>query len=243
MGIASGRELFEKTHCDECIAAEDAKRALIAGAESRHLANLDGHARDSAIAELLAQIGANPWEHGHASLDNYDPRESGPRPLGSAREFAAAVKDARKYDPVRGLYLHGDTGPGKTHLAIGVIRWLVEHDYPPQRIVFDHAADLIARIQDTYGKREDSTMDVLDRRINAGLWILDDFGTERASEDVVRHMTLIFTRRAMRPNLVTSNYGPELMEKKRPELMRVLSRIGPKYFRVVEVQGHDRRFD
>lgn len=235
--------LFVQRKCPECVEKQQREAAELEARQSIHAGRVEAGNKSAAFNSILENAGGNPWEHGHASLDNFDTGDAGPKPLGSAREFAAAVKAAGKYDPVRGLYLHGETGPGKTHLAVGVVRWLIENDYPPGQIVFDHAAELVARIQDTYGKKEASTFDVLERRFTAGLWILDDFGTERASDDVVRHMTLIFARRAMRPTLVTSNFSPARLDKDRPELMRVLSRLGPAYFRTVEVKGRDRRFD
>lgn len=236
------REVAAREVCTDCVDVRKQKDAVLARMERQHLDKLEGAEREAAIHQLLDDIGANPWEHGHATLDNFDPADA-PAALGSAREFAAAVLSAAKFQPVRGLYLWGDTGPGKTHLAVSVVRYLIENGYNPKRIVYDHAAELIARIQDTYGRREDSTMAVLDRRINADLWILDDFGTERASDDVNRHMTVIFTRRGMRPSLVTSNYSADRLNNERPDLARVLSRLGPKYFRVREVSGRDRRFD
>lgn len=241
--ITGGREIAIRRVCSDCVDKMDQERIELEHRQRGFTAKVEVADKETAIRELIESAGANPWEHGHSSLDNFDTAESGPKPLGLAREFAAAVKAATKYDPVRGLYLYGETGPGKTHLAVGVLRWLIEGDYPHDQIIFDHAAELVARIQDTYGKKDASTFEVLERRFNCGLWILDDFGTERASDDVVRHMTLIFARRGMRPTLVTSNFSPARLDKDRPELMRVLSRLGPQYFRTVEVKGRDRRFD
>jgi DNA replication protein DnaC len=236
-----GRVMYPQKVCGPCIEKGREEERRLDALQRQHVSKLEGQDRELTLRKLLHDLGANPWEHGHASLDNFDPGDS-PKALGAAREFANAVKAAGKYDPVRGLYLWGETGPGKTHLAVGVVRWLLEEDYRGD-IVFDHAASLIARIQDTYGRKDERTMSVLEKRVHAGLWILDDFGTERPSDDVIRHMTVIFAERAMRPTLVTSNYSPERMDRDRPDMMRVLSRLGPKYFRTVEVKGRDRRFD
>lgn len=241
--FVGGREVAVKTVCDPCVEKDKDQIRRRDARQSGYLEAVEGVEREQIIHQLLLDAGANPWEHGESTLDSFDTIESGPRPLGSAREFAAAVHAAGKFDPVRGLYLHGDTGTGKTRLAVGVMRYLIEHDYKPGRIVFDHAAELIARIQDTYGRKDERTMDVLERRYFAGLWILDDFGTERASDDVIRHLTTIFARRAQQPNLITSNFSPEQLQKERPEFFRILSRLGPKYFRTVEISGRDRRFD
>jgi DNA replication protein DnaC len=236
-----GRVMYPQKVCGPCIEKGREEERRLDALQRQHVSKLEGQDRELTLRKLLHDLGANPWEHGHASLDNFDPGDS-PKALGAAREFANAVKAAGKYDPVRGLYLWGETGPGKTHLAVGVVRWLLEEDYRGD-IVFDHAASLIARIQDTYGRKDERTMSVLEKRVHAGLWILDDFGTERPSDDVIRHMTVIFAERAMRPTLVTSTSSPDRMDRDRPDMMRVLSRLGPKYFRTVEVKGRDRRFD
>lgn len=240
--ILNGRDFTANRVCNKCLEQDRDDQARLSALQRRHVGQLDGVDRERIIRDMLLEMGANPWEHGHASLDNFDPADA-PKAVGAAREFAAAVKHADRYDPVRGLYLWGPTGTAKTHLAVGIVRWLLEQEYHSKLIVFDHAAELIARIQDTYGRKDERTMDVLEKRFNAGLWILDDFGTERCSDDVIRHLTLIFARRALRPNLITSNIGPQTLEQERPELMRVLSRLGPAYFRTVEVRGKDRRFD
>jgi DNA replication protein DnaC len=240
--IVGGKEMFRPRWCPPCVQADLEARARVGKAQAtfeNKMAEMDAETR---FRSILEGCGGNPWEHGHATLENFDTSESGPEPRVYASQFVEAVQAAGPYDAVRGLYLWGDTGPGKSHLAIAVIRELLQSNYAGA-IVFDHAAELIARIQDTYGRKEASTFDVLEKRFNAGLWILDDFGTERPSDDVVRHLTLIFGRRALRPTLVTSNLSPATLDAERPDLMRVLSRLGPKYFRVVEVKGRDRRFD
>ena len=199
--------------------------------------------RQAALLDLIAAAGANPAEHRDATLSNFDSGECGSAPVNAALDFVGATKASGRFDPVRGLYLWGPTGSGKTHLAVGILRaLLLDLSVNPAEIVYDHAAELIARIQDTYNTKA-STVDLLERRFRARLWIVDDLGTERASDDVARHLTLIFTKRALRPTVVTSNLSPEQFERKRPELVRVVSRLGPGYFRTEEVRGRDRRFD
>lgn len=200
--------------------------------------------RLAGILEMIDRAGANAAEHGRATLDSFDTEGSPANTIAlrEARAFVADVLQAGPFDPVRGLYLYGETGTGKTHLAAAVLRELLLSTKMPTRdVVYDHAAELIARIQDTYSTKT-STFDVLDKRSKAKVWLLDDLGTERASSDVAQHLTLIFTKRALRPTVITSNLSPEQFEARNPELVRVGSRLGPAYFRVVEVVGRDRRF-
>lgn len=237
-------EPFAKTRiCPGCVEKRDAAERKQREAEERESRERAAKVREEQLLELLNAAGANPWEHGRCTLANFDRSEAGQNPVTAVREFVDAAKAAGKYDPVRGLYLFGDTGAGKSHLAVAAARELVlDPAFPARGLVFDHALSLITRIQDTYNTRE-STEAILDRRIQARVWILDDLGSEKASDDVVRRLTMIFTERVGRPTLVTSNDAPERLESRHPEYFRLQSRLGTANFRTVRVRGRDRRFD
>jgi len=238
-----GALLFAPTICDACQPIERAEREERERRQAEERAARRKLAREAEILTILHRCGVNVWEHGRSTLDSYDASESGPAPVQAVREWLDEVRRAGHYDPVRGLYLFGGTGAGKTHLAVAAAReLLLDPDFPADAVVFDHALRLITEIQDTYATRE-STQEVLERRINARVWILDDLGTEAPSDDVVRRLTLIFTERSGRPTLITSNLAPDALEQRHPELYRIASRLGPAYFRAVEVRGRDRRFD
>lgn len=234
---------IRQTVCTPCIDREATERAAEEVAARAAAMEQARQERIDSIPALLAAAGANPREHGRATLDNFDDAAAGALPVRYARQFVAETKGAGKYDPVKGLYLYGGTGTGKTHIAVAVLRdLLLDPQWRTDQIVYDHASHLMALIQATYGGAGD-TMAVLERRFKAPVWILDDLGTERATADVAQHLTLIFTMRAMTPTLVTSNLSPQQLEAQRPELVRVISRLGHSYFRHAEVRGHDRRFD
>lgn len=230
------------TICPDCAQARAEEEAARQERERRERLEEKRIRRQNSILDLLHLSGVNAWDHRDATLDNFDTSQSGPGPVEAVRQFIAEVRAAEKYDQVRGLYLFGETGTGKSHLAAAVAReFLLDMDFDPDGIVFDHALRLIGKIQRTYSN-EESADAVLEERINAKVWILDDLGTEAPSADVVRRLTEIFTERAMRPTLVTSNLPPDKLEGRHAEFYRIVSRLGPRYFRTVKVSGTDRRF-
>lgn len=198
--------------------------------------------RGPRLIAMLDHAGVNIRKHGGCTLDNWEAGD-GTSPVPAAREFLAELAGAAWSDAVRGLYLCGDTGTGKTHLAVGVLREaLLMARIEPNRVVFDRAARLITEIQDTYGTG--STEKVLAKRERATLWVLDDLGAEKATEDVLRILTDLLSAREAHPTVITSNYAPsDLAGRWSSEgWARLSSRLATQNFRAVRVSGKDRRF-
>lgn len=238
---------LERGPCPSCAeiqrAMAEAEQARLAAEEEARRTEKVREQRAAQILDLLEAAGVNTAEHGRATLDNFDARGCGPAPLERVRRLLAETRRATRHDSVRGLYLLGDTGAGKSHLAVAAVReLLLDPAVLPEGIVYDTSLELIGEIQDTYTTHA-SAKAVLARRKRARLWVLDDFGTENPSNDVVRRLTEIFTARAMRPTLVTSNVDPNDLTGKHAEFFRLFSRLGPAYFDVTRVQGRDRRME
>lgn len=229
--------------CEPCRDREAAEAEAQAAAEAKERKSKAREARKAKIHQLLHEAGASPWEHGNATLRNFDTSESGPEPVEACMEFVRAVRDADAYDPVQGLYLSGTTGAGKTHLAVGICRaLLLEPSIRPESIVFDPADVLASGIRALYGGRGDVDA-YLRRRERARVWILDDLGREPPHPDVIGHLTMLISQRGLRGTVITGNTPPTEYERRHPELARIGSRLGPSYFRTVQVRGRDRRHD
>lgn len=238
--------------CDACTlpgreealrAAEAARVAAQEGAEAVEGAQHWQRVADRAasILDVLRSAGVNTREHGHVTLDTFDFSECGPVVEQECRRFVADAKRAGPHDAVVGLYLKGTTGNGKTQLLAAIAReLLLDPDWQPEDVVFDVAVDLLDEIQDAYSNG--GAKAAKQRRIGARVWLLDDLGTERPKEDPARVLYQIVNARALAPTAIASNLKPDEIEQRNPELARVVSRLGPAYFRGVGVQGKDRRY-
>ena len=111
----------------------------------------------------------------------------------------------------RGLFLLGDPGVGKTHLAVGAILQQVILTRGARGIFYD-TRDLLKLIRGTYNNEVKTTeLNVLKPVMETDLLVLDDLGAEKTSEWVEETLNLIVNTRynERRATIFTSNY-PDL---------------------------------
>ena len=124
------------------------------------------------------------------------------------RAVSAATDFAERFPVVeRGLCFIGPHGIGKTHLAVGVLRRVIQRT--GARGLFWDTTDLLRELRATYspGVRTDE-MALLRPVLTAELLVLDDLGKDRFSEWVEETLNLIINTRYNQnlPTIVTSNY-------------------------------------
>jgi DNA replication protein DnaC len=144
-----------------------------------------------------------PKRYQHCTIANFAAyNESLERAAAEAGRVAAAFPAVS-----RGLFLEGQPGVGKTHLAVAVLKQVVQTT--GARGLFYDTRDLLRVIRSTYDPSIRTTeLEVLRPVMRAELLVLDDLGAEKTSEWVEETMNLIVNTRynERRLTIFTSNY-------------------------------------
>jgi DNA replication protein DnaC len=144
-----------------------------------------------------------PRRYQHCTIANFTAyNESLERAAEQARRLADAFPAGGK-----GLFLEGQPGVGKTHLAVAILKHVVGKG---ARGLFYDTRDLLRIIRSTYDPSIRTTeLEILRPVMTAELLVLDDLGAEKTSEWVEETMNLIVNTRynERRLTIFTSNYA------------------------------------
>jgi DNA replication protein DnaC len=114
----------------------------------------------------------------------------------------------------RGLWLMGDTGTGKTTLAMLVSKAALEDS---RSVAIYSLPKLLARIRRTYDSEPggDSYLSFFERLTSVDLLHIDDLGAERRSDGVLEQLYALVNERyeAQRSMLVTTNLDQQQLEE------------------------------
>jgi len=150
-----------------------------------------------------------PERYRHCTLDAYDTSFPGADPsLGRALLSARKFVDAYPVDTAgKGLLFVGTIGVGKTHLAVGVLRRLVQER--GVKGLFCDYRELLKSIQNSYNPQVNTTeLELLKPVFAAEVLVLDDLGAQKPNEWVWDTVALILNTRynERQTTIITSNY-------------------------------------
>jgi len=145
-----------------------------------------------------------------------------------------------RLDEGRGLWLFGDTGTGKTTLAMLISKAAMEDG---RTVAIYSLPKLLARIRRTYDSEPggDSYLSFFERLTSVDLLHLDDLGAEKRSDWVLEQLYALINERyeTQRSVVITTNLPHEQLEEQiGPRTVSRLTQICDE----VAVFGDDRRY-
>jgi DNA replication protein DnaC len=166
-----------------------------------------------------------PSKYAACRLSTYHPREDNPYLKNALAEAVAYVNSYVEKHIRKGLLFQGPPGVGKTHIAIGIIRELMERD-SASCFFCDFAAEL-QRIRDSMSNNGSSL--ILPRLVyDADVLILDDFGSQRWSAWVQDQMSNVIGDRYNngRATIITTNLSDRPSAERQAERVAAMKKLG-----------------
>ena len=167
--------------------------------------------RLQARSQTLLASARIPKRYEHCELSSFTTDFPGAHPsLAYAR--IAAGKFVEDYDPRdgTGLLIIGKIGVGKTHLAVGIIKELIENRGVPS-LFYDYR-ELLKQIQNSYNDSVKATeLEVLRPVFETEVLVLDELGAVKPTEWVWDTVSLILNTRYNdnRTTIITTNFDNE----------------------------------
>lgn len=203
---------------------------------------------DEDVAEHIAANRRQSGIEGRYSLATFDTFAVSGENKGV---FDACLRYALRFDKVRlrgmGIYLHGQSGTGKTYLAACIGNMLLEEDV---EVLFANVNTILSEIRYAYSQRS-SELPIVQKYMNADFVIFDDIGTEKygarteAMSFAQDKFFQIVDGRYIRqkPTVFTSNYTLEQLVTERGMFVKTVDRIAEMSTRKFELKGKLRRLE
>jgi len=135
------------------------------------------------------------------------------------------VRACREYEN-GGLVLYGNTGCGKTHLAVSLVRERVlnqitkqlaeiENHTTEKNMEFITVPDLLLEIRASFKDGSENTEEsIINHYSDVDFLVLDDLGSEKSSEFAITTLYIIIDRRDrdMKSTVITTNLSPAEIE-------------------------------
>jgi DNA replication protein DnaC len=232
----SASETERSSETDVCPTCDGTGMEIVAGVGARicscrRRANDDGH-------RLLSRI---PRRYESCTFNTYAPVNASQR---AAKRLASEF--ALEFPAVdRGLLFTGDVGVGKTHLAVSIIKGLLERGF---KCRFYEFGGLLKQIQDSYNPNTlSSELNVLAPVFSSDVLVLDELGASKPTDWVQDTLTHIINTRYndKKFTIITTNYPDETNDPRKETLEdRIGVRARSRLFemcRTVHMSGPDHR--
>jgi DNA replication protein DnaC len=198
------------------------------GAGFRHVEGKKGvvkcECKNDNRAERLIHAAEIPRKYANCRLDNYTTSPENPYLSLALIKAEGYVDQYFERATPKGLLFQGTPGLGKTHLAVGIIRRLIE--LKSISCFFCNFASELQRIRDSMST---SKTLVLPRLVyDAEVLILDDFGAQRWSGWVQDQMSNVISNRYDngRATIITTNLSDKPSEDRAALRMAAMKKLG-----------------
>ncbi len=197
------------------------------------------------LNSLLLACAGIPKQYEGCTLESFEPDID---PTGVLYKAKMAAREFCDQYPVTdgGLLFIGPCGVGKTHLAVGIIRYLTMEKGVPCR--FYDFRDLLRTIRRTYSSGGGPTeFDITDPVLTTEVVLLDELGAIKTTDWALDMLTHIIIRRynERRPLIITSNFPDEKGKQGEETLTeRISYRLRSRLYemcKTVQMEGQDYR--
>ncbi|WP_018130118.1 ATP-binding protein [Effusibacillus pohliae] len=148
----------------------------------------------------------------NAAFETYQPTTEG---LKKAKVEAMAFVKSFSLDRPANLIFTGHYGTGKSHLAVSIVRALMERGYTG---IFISVPDMLTKLKETYNRSSETTeADILEALKTVDVLVLDDIGAEYSGSAESWAVTKIFevvNARSGRHTIYTTNLNSEQLQLK-----------------------------
>lgn len=174
-----------------------------------------------------------PTAYAETTLENYEKRT-----VEGEKAHAYMITLAND-ESTQGAYIFGASGLGKTHLAIGLLKKMMERGNTGLFVVVPELMESLRRCLRESG----DDFGILQALYNVDCLVLDDLGAEKATEWVAERLYLVINQRYLsnRMTVITSNFEPDEIEERLGEQgKRITSRV-LEMCKIIQLNGEDYR--
>ena len=189
--------------CPVCAEEESQRKQAEELADNRRKAQQQRMERMLGYACLPPRFATKAFDTYRAETDEQK------RVLRICREYAEGFQ--AHYDSGLNLLMLGSPGTGKTHLAVAILRDVIERHKVTG--VYTSAARMFRRIKATFGSSEETETQAIEAYTTPALLVLDEIGVSYGSDAELNYLFDIMNERYEQclPTIIVSNIQPDEM--------------------------------